>query len=276
MTPNDTTSAYPTPGNVPPRAVSASVWKVFWIWTAIFWGGTGVMGTLFYVGVLDFETSTKIGLYGTSVWLNAWLIPFLLPGAKDRPMRQKFHEGIVLWIICYTMTNALWEIPWLLTSPFIFEDLNTLGDVVARTDWMRESPLRMGWWVMASFSSVDLRTVNHDPTFYALEFFAFLNVASAYYFYRLNRRGSSLRYLVPVLGSGEPIAATFIFSFSEVFSGYENMPGGLADSLLALVWTQYQYLIFPVIIGWIGCKLLFADLYRTWTAPTPDAPTSDA
>ena len=35
---------------------------------------------------------------------------------------------------------------------FIFDDLHTLDDIVARTDWMRESPLHMGWWVMASFA----------------------------------------------------------------------------------------------------------------------------
>ena len=43
-----------------------------------------------------------------------------------------------------------------------------------------------------------------------------------------------------MLGSGEPVATTFIFLFSEVFGGFENMPGGLADTLLALLWTQYQ------------------------------------
>jgi hypothetical protein len=34
---------------------------------------------------------------------------------------------------------------------------------------------------------------------------------------------------------GEPVAATFIFSFAEVFGGFENMTGGVADTLLALV-----------------------------------------
>ena len=42
------------------------------------------------------------------------------------------------------------------------------------------------------------------------------------------------------------------------------MPGGLAYTLLALVWTQYQYLVFPIIRGWMACKLLFDDLYYTW------------
>lgn len=259
------TPTFPLPsGLAAPREISARVWRLFWIWTGVFWGGTAVMGTLFYLGVVDFETSTKVSLYGTSVWLNAWIIPYLLPGAARRNKRDLFHEGVVIWMVCYTMTNALWEIPWVITSPFIFEDLHTLADVVAYTDWMRESPLHMGWWVMASFSSVDLRTVNHDATFYSLEFFAFLNVASAIWFYRLNKKRSPLRYLVPVLGCGEPVAATFIFSFSEVFADFQNMPGGLADTLLALVWTQYQYLVFPLILGWMATKLLFADLHDAW------------
>jgi hypothetical protein len=247
--------------------VSAHIWRIFAVWTGVFWGGTVVLAVLFYVGVVDFETSTKISLYGTSIWLNAWLIPFVLPGSRQRDLRQRLHEGIVHWIVCYTMTNALWEIPWVLSSPFIFEDLHTLQDVVAYTGWMRESPLHMAWWVMASFSSVDLRTVNHDPTFYSLEFFAFVNVASAAYFFRLHQRRSSFRYLVPVIGSGEPIAATFIFTFSEVFGGFTNMPGGVADTLLALVWTQYQYILFPIVVGWMAYRLLLFDLHAAWTRP---------
>ena len=168
------------------------------------------------------------------------------------------------------MTNLLWEIPWVICSPFIFQDLHTLDDVVAYTPFMRETPLHMYWWVLASFGSVDLRTVNHDSTFFTLELFAFVNVASTFYFYRLNKRGSRLRYLIPVLGGGEPVAATFIFSFSEVFAGFRNMPGGVADTLLALVWTQYQYLVFPLIFGVVGVKLLRED----WRAE--DAETARA
>ncbi|MBH23819.1 MAG: hypothetical protein CMH57_04990 [Myxococcales bacterium] len=259
-----TVGHFPPPGEAPERHITATVWRVFWAWTAFFWGGTVVLGALFYVGVIDFPTSTRLGLYGTSVWLNAWLIPFLLPGAGRRDATHKWHEAIVIWMICYTMTNALWEIPWVLSSPFIFEDMHTLTDVVDQSAWMRESPLHMGWWVMASFASVDLRTVNHDATFYALEFFSFANVAGTIAFYRLNARRSALRYLIPVLGGGEPVAATFIFSFSEVFAHFENMPGGVADTLLALVWTQYQYLVFPIIFGVVGSKLLFGDLYHGW------------
>lgn len=251
-------------GDAVPRLVSKPVWRVFAIWTAFFWGGTTVLGTLFYLGVVDFTTSTRVSLYGTSIWLNACLIPFVIPGARDRPRQALFHEAIVLWLVCYTMTNSLWEIPWVLSSPFIFEDLHTLNDVVFHTEWMRSNPLHMGWWVMASFSAVDLRTVNHDPTFYSLEFFAFMNVAGAYAFYRLHTRRSPLRYLIPLLGSGEPIAATFIFSFSEVFSGFANMPGGVADTLLALLWTQYQYILFPALTAWMAYHLFLQDLHSAW------------
>ena len=65
--------------------------------------------------------------------------------------------------------------------------------------------------------------------------------------------------VVAVLGCGEPVAATFIFSFTEVFAGFENMVGGVADTLLALVWTQYQYFLFPLIFGYFGVKLLLDD-----------------
>ena len=75
-----------------------------------------------------------------------------------------------------------------------------------------------------------------------------------------------MRYLIPVLGCGEPVASTFIFSMSEVFAGFENMPGDLADTLLALVWTQYQYLLFPLIFGWVGWVLLREDWRRTSAA----------
>lgn len=246
------------------RRVDRTTWRVWLAWTALFWGGTAVLAVLFYVGTLDFVTSTRASLYGTSVWLNGWILPLLRPGASRRERSVLWHECLCLWLVSYTMTNLLWEIPWLLSSPYAFEDLNSLADVAARTDWIREAPLRMGWWVIASFSSVDLRTVNHNSTFFALEWFAFMNVAGAVAFHLLNKRRSALRYLVPVLGSGEPIAATFIFSFSEVFAGYPNMAGGTADTFLALVWTQYQYFVFPMVFAWVGCKLLLQDLHVAW------------
>ena len=147
-------------------------------------------------------------------------------------------------------------------SPVVFTDLHTLDDIVANTGYMRSSLLHMYWWMLSSFGSVDLRTVNHDGTFYAVEMFAFANVATTVWFFRLNARRSPYRYLIAVVGCGEPIAATFIFSFSEVFNGFVNMTGGVADTLLALVWTQYQYFLFPMIFAAWAFQLLREDLAR--------------
>ena len=241
------------------RVASRSTMKVFWTCTALVWGGVGVCAGLFFVGILDFVTSTKIGLYAISVWLNSWMLVFLLPQNKGRSRIDLYHDALVVWMLSYALTNALWEIPWVLFSPFVFENLNTLNDVVAHTNFMRESPLHMYWWVLASFSSVDLRTVNHNSTFYTLELYSFVNVLLVVSFFYLNKKRSPYRYLIPVLGSGEPVASTFIFSLSEVFAGFENMPGGVSDTLLALVWTQYQYFLFPLVFGYIGVKLLFED-----------------
>ena len=249
------------------RTTSATTVKIFGLWTAFWWASVGVLGALFFVGALSFTASSKIALYGISIWLNGWVLPLLAPGARERPRLELFHECLSLWMVSYFMTNLLWEIPWVLCSPFVFENLHTLDDVVAHTAWMRESVLHMYWWVLASFASVDLRTVNHDSTFYTLELFAFVNVASVLYFFHLNKKRSPNRYLIPVLGGGEPVAATFIFSFSEVFGGFQNMPGGLADTLLALVWTQYQYLVFPLIFGYVGYQLLRDDWRQTEARP---------
>ena len=254
-----TTDADRIPGQARERAVSPATMRVFLTWTAAFWGGVGVCAVLFFVGVLDFPTSTKTALYGISIWLNGWVLVFLIRKNRDRPKLDLFHDALVVWMISYALTNALWEIPWVIFSPFVFENLNTLDDIVAYTGYMRESPLNMYWWVLASFGSVDLRTVNHNSTFFTLELYAFVNVLTVAYFYYLNKKRSPYRYLVAVLGSGEPVASTFIFSFSEVFAGFENMTGGVADTLLALVWTQYQYFLFPLIFGYFGVKLLLDD-----------------
>jgi len=241
------------------RKVSVSTMTAFGLWTGVWWGGVGLLGALFFLGVIDFPTSTKASLYGISIWLNGWMIPLFFRNAKTRPRLELLHECVVLWMVSYTMTNLLWEIPWVIFSPFVFENLHTLQDVVAHTDWMRESIFNMHWWVLASFSSVDLRTVNHDSTFYSLEIFSFFNVATCIYFFHLNKKRSPNRYLLPVIAGGEAVAATFIFTFSEVFAGFVNMTGGVADTLLALVWTQYQYFVFPLIFGYIGYRLLLAD-----------------
>lgn len=245
------------------RMASKSMMKIFWLWTLFWWGGTGVFAMLFHLGVIDFVTSTKIPLYGISIWLNGCLLPLLFQNREGRSKLSIYHDCLVIWLLSYTLTNLLWEIPWVLFSPFVFENIHTIEDVIGYTEYMRESILHMYWWMLASFSSVDLRTVNHDPTFYTLEIYAFVNVISTFYFFYLNKKRSPYRYLIPVLGCGEPVAATFIFSFSEVFAGFENMVGGVADTLLALVWTQYQYILFPILFGFMGSKLLLED-WRHW------------
>jgi hypothetical protein len=40
------------------------------------------------------------------------------------------------------------------------------------------------------------------------------------------------------------------------------MTGGVADTLLALIWTQYQYFVFLLIFGVWGFHLLREDLRR--------------
>lgn len=244
------------------RELTAQTLRFFLIWTAFFWGGVGVLGALFFVGALEFPASTKLALYGISIWLNGWLLVFWRGRSEGRSRLDLYHECLLIWMVSYALTNVLWEIPWIIFSPFVFTDLNSLDDIVAHTDYMRSNVFHMYWWVLAAFGSVDLRTVNHDSTFYSLEMFSFVNVASLLYFLHLNAKRSPYRYLIVVLGCGEPIAATFIFTFSEVFGGYVNMAGGLADTLLALVWTQYQYFVFPMIFGVWGFHLLREDLRR--------------
>lgn len=260
------------------RSISGTARKLFLIWTIAWWGGVGVCGALFFLGVLDFVSSAKVSLYGISIWLNGWLLAFVAQRHESRSKLDLYHDCLVIWMLSYAMTNVLWEIPWVILSPIIFNDLNTIDDVLAQTDYMRSSIFNMYWWVLASFGSVDLRTVNHNSTFYTVEIFAFFNVLSVIWFFHLNKKRSPYRYLIAVLGCGEPIAATFIFSFSEVFAGFENMVGGVADTLLALVWTQYQYFLFPMIFGYLGFRLLQEDWRQCHSKPavsrtfaTPDA-----
>mmetsp|Transcript_83434 Transcript_83434/g.244622 ORF Transcript_83434/g.244622 Transcript_83434/m.244622 type:complete len:263 (-) Transcript_83434:121-909(-) len=241
------------------RSISAAAWWYFAVWTAFWWGLVGLWGGLFFLGYMGFVTSAKLALYGVSIWLNAWVISWWLGTRNRLPKLDLYHDCLSVWLLCYGMTNLLWEVPWVLLSPHVFINLNTLDDVVAHTEWMRESLCNMWWWVLASFSSCDLRTVNHDGSFYSVEIFCFTNVLSTAYFFYLNRKRSPNRYLVPVVFCGQPIAATFIFTFAEVFNNFKNMPGGVADTLLALVWTQYQYFFFPMIIGAMGVELLRED-----------------
>ena len=147
----------------------------------------------------------------------------------------------------------------MISSRLVFHGIETREDVLDHTDFMRSNFLHMYWWLLASFGTVDLRTVNHNATFFTLELYSFVNVISTGYFFYLNKRRSPYRYLLIILSCGEPVASTLIFSFSEVVDGFPNMAGGIADTLLALVWTQYQYIVFPLFFGVIASYLLFED-----------------
>lgn len=246
------------------RSISDTSKKRFIIWTLFWWTSVGICALLFFLGTLDFLTSAKASLYGISIWLNGWLLAMLGQKNDSRTKMELYHDCLVVWMMSYAITNLVWEIPWVIFSPFVFNNLHHINDVIAYTDYMREDILHMYWWMLAAFGSVDLRTVNHDPTFYTIELYAFVNLLTTIYFFYLNSKRSPYRYLVAVIGCGEPVAATFIFSFAEVFSGFENMPGGIADTLLALVWTQYQYFFFPLLFGYWGYKLLLDDWRRCY------------
>lgn len=253
------------------RELSRKARRLFMLWTLFFWGGTFIWAVLFYAGVLSFLVSTKISLYGISVWLNGWIVIYYATrkekekdedGGTSRSLHDVYHDCLVVWLLSYVMTNLLWEIPWLTLSPSVFTDMNTTADIVAKTDYMRASLLHMYYWVLASFGSVDLRTVNHDPTFYTIELYSIVNILSTGYFFYLNKKQSPYRYLVVVLGCGEPVAATLVFSFVEVVAGFPNMTGNIADIFLALVWTQYQYVVFPLVFGYVASVLLLEDWKR--------------
>lgn len=241
------------------RSLTKKAQNTFLIWTALWWGGVGVLALMFFFGAIDFVMSCRLALYGISIWLNAWILTWYLQKSDGQSKFDLYHDMLVVWMLSYAFTNLAWEIPWVIFSPFIFNDIQTLEDVVAHTPFMRESIFNMYWWAIGSFGAVDLRTVNHDPTFYTLEIYSFMNIATTLYFFYLNNKRSPYRYLVAVIGCGEPVASTFIFSFSEVFADFANMPGDVWDTLLALVWTQYQYFVFPLIFGYIGYELLLED-----------------
>ena len=247
------------------RTLSSPAKNLFIVWTLFWWSIAGVCAVLFYVGTFDFLVSTKLSLYGISIWLNGWILAYFLQKSRSSKM-DLYHDCLVVWMLSYALTNVLWEMPWVILSPIIFENLNTIEDVLAYTPYMRESILNMYWWTIASFGSVDLRTVNGDGAFYAVEIYAFVNFFTTLYFFYLNSKRSPYRYLVVILSCGEPIAATFIFSFSEVFDHFANMPGGIADTLLALVWTQYQYFFFPMVFSYMGYKLLMEDWKQCYIA----------
>ena len=238
------------------RSISQTAKRRFLLWTLFWWSGAGVCALLFYIGLLDFVLSTKIALYGISIWLNGWLLGLVARKHENLSRMSIYHDCLVMWMLSYAVTNILWEIPWVIFSPVVFHDLHTIDDVVAYTAYMRESVLHMYWWTLASFSSVDLRTVNHDPTFYTIEIYAVVNVLTTIYFFHLNKKRSPYRYLVAVIGCGEPVAATFIFSFAEVFASFENMVGGGSRYLACFGLDPVPIYTFPVNIWLCGVSII--------------------
>ena len=244
----------------PQRSFSQPARRIFTIVTAIWVAATISLMVLFYNGVLDFVMSSRLSMYFISIWLNVWVLVWFMRRHAGQDRMDFWHDLLVVWMLCYLITNIQWEIPWFVFSRIVFDNIHTLEDLVAQTDYMRESPWHMYYWILGTFGVLDLRTVNHDGTFFALEMFSFTNLLSTLYFFHLNKKRSPYRYLLVVVGCGEPIAATIIFSFSEVFDGFVNMPGDVWDTLLALVWTQYQYILFPLIFGGLASRMLLEDL----------------
>ena len=93
----------------------------------------------------------------------------------------------------------------------------------------------------------------------AVEMLSVPSVLTFTAFYFLDRREHRLRYVLPLVNAPMVIGGTLIFSFSEVFGHFENMPGGVTDTLLALLWTQYQYVLFPAIMFAFALILLLDD-----------------
>ena len=174
----------------PVRTMSSPALRTFILWTTFWWGLVVVWAGLFFVGQMSFVTSSKLGLYGVSIWLNGWIFAWFSGKSGKLSKMEIYHDCLCVWLLSYGMTNFLWEMPWVILSPFVFKDLHTLDDIVAYEPWMRESIVNMYWWVLASFGAVDLRTVNHDGSFYCVEIFCFSNVLSTVYFFYLNKKRS--------------------------------------------------------------------------------------
>ena len=132
----------------PERRLSRKSKKLFIGWTSFWWGGVVLMGTLFFIETLSFTLSTKIALYGISIWLNGCLLGLIGQPKDGRSKMQVYHDCMVLWMVTYLITNMTWEIPWVLCSRTIFQDLNTLEDLVSQSGFMRESVANMYYWVM--------------------------------------------------------------------------------------------------------------------------------
>ena len=241
------------------EAMTARSKTIFWGTTAAFWSIPAISGLLFGIGAWDNAFASKLSLYAVSIWLNACCL--MLIGRRDetRSRALVYREFLVAWMISFGMTNVLWEWPWFLTSKFVFSGLHSYQDWVAFGGHIRE---HMWLWPLASFGAVDLRTINGNGTFMAVEMLSIPSVLTFTAFYFLDRKQHRLRYVLPLFNGPMVVGGTLIFSFSEVFGNYANMPGGVADTLLALVWTQYQYVLFPAAMFYVALRLLLHDQAR--------------
>jgi hypothetical protein len=229
---------------------------LYWCVTAFFWIIPAVCGVLFWLEVWDNMRASKVSLYAVSIWLNACCLMLVPRPDETRTRACVYREFLIAWMISFSMTNLLWEWPWFLSSRFIFHDLHTIDDWIGLGTRIRE---HMWLWPLASFGAVDLRTINGNGAFMAVEMLSIPSVLTFTAFYFLDRRKHRLRYVLPIINGPMVVGGTLIFSFSEVFGGYSNMPGGLTDTLLALVWTQYQYVLFPAAMCCFSLRLLLND-----------------
>jgi hypothetical protein len=236
--------------------MSRSTRTFFWSWTACFWAVPALCGFLFWRGAWSSLLASKVALYAISIWLNACVLVLIRRRGETRTRAGVYRDFLIVWMISFSMTNLLWEWPWFLSSRFLFHGLHTIDDWNRYSEYVRE---HMWVWPLVSFGAVDLRTINGNGTFMAVEMLSIPSVLTFTAFYFLDRRRHPLRYALPLLNAPMVIGGTLIFSFSEVFGGYANMAGGVADTLLALVWTQYQYVVFPAMMAWFSLLLLLDD-----------------
>jgi hypothetical protein len=235
---------------------------LFWRVTALFWSVPAICGFLFWIEAWDNMLASKVSLYAVSIWLNACCLVLIRRPDEMRTRAGVYREFVIVWMISFSMTNLLWEWPWFLTSKFIFRDLHTIDDWIGLSASIRE---HMWLWPLASFGAVDLRTINGNGTFMAIEMLSIPSVLTFTAFYFLDKKKHRPRYVLPIFNGPMVVGGTLIFSFSEVFGGYPNMPGGVADTLLALLWTQYQYVLFPAVMFYFSLRLLLND-----QVPNPD------
>lgn len=174
-------------------------------------------------------TASKVGLHAVSIWFNPCC--FALPPRADetRTKADVYREFVIVRTISFGMTNLLREWPWFVSSKFLFTDLHTIEDWLGLTDRIRE---HMWLWPLASLGSVDL---NGNGTFMSIEMLPIPSILTFTAFYLLDTRGRRLRYVLPIFNGPMVVGGTLMFSYSEVFGGYANMPGGVADTRVALL-----------------------------------------